>query len=122
MGISLNGVLICINGPFACGAYPEVKIFRSAMKMALLSGERVTADKGYGDIKCASPNLLTADGRCKAAEIRARHETYNGRLKSWRVLSNTFRHNVSKHGLCFYAVANIVQLELDSKPLFLIEY
>jgi hypothetical protein len=49
------------------------------------------------------------------------HETYNGRLKSYAILRETFcgRQQLEKHGLLFPAVAVICQLEMiHLSPLF----
>lgn len=92
------------------------------MKFALHPGERVIADKGYNDERCAIPIRLTPRGRILAAQIRARHETCNGRFKAWGVLEGRFRHDISKHGICFHSIANVTQLSLQTEPLFFIEY
>ena len=47
-------------------------------------------------------------------EILARHETVNRRFKQFGVLSQRFRHHISLHPYCFNAVANIVQVMIDS--------
>ena len=48
-----------------------------------------------------------------SARIRARHETCNKRLKTFNYLTPGFRHDIEeKHGLCFHAVANIVQMDI----------
>ena len=44
----------------------------------------------------------------------ARHETVNGRLKSFNVLRDAYRHNLVDHPSCVYAVANIVQIMIDA--------
>ena len=36
-----------INGPFPCGQYPDIKIFRQDLKFELEDGEMVEADLGY---------------------------------------------------------------------------
>ena len=43
---------------------------------------------------------------------RARHENVNGKLKKFQVLKQQFRHDIYKHGKCFYAVAALVQATL----------
>lgn len=118
----MEGRIVWKNGPFKCGSYPDVRIFRLNMKSALLPGERVIADRGYGDERCSTPDTLTAEGRQLASEIRARHETVNGRFKKFRVLRDTFRHDRSKHSVCFHAVASITQLQMDSEPLFYVSF
>ena len=45
IGVSIGeGYIIWVNGPFKCGAKPDVTIFRERMRMTLRSGERVVAD------------------------------------------------------------------------------
>ncbi len=36
-----------INGPFACGMYPYITIFRLCLKEKLRGGEMVEGDRGY---------------------------------------------------------------------------
>jgi hypothetical protein len=55
--------------------------------------------------------------------VRSCHETLNGRLKAWGILSNTYRHNITKYGTVFYACAVITQLAIvNGEPLFEVEY
>jgi hypothetical protein len=57
------------------------------------------------------------------SEARARHETVNCRLKSFKILSTPFRNEISKHWMCFHAIANMVQLELENdRPLYQVHY
>ena len=46
-------------------------------------------------------------------KIMARHETVNRRVKQWNILNTRFRHDISHHRNCFYAVANITQMMFD---------
>ena len=55
--------------------------------------------------------------------VRARHETLNGRLKNWRILSQVFRHHISRHGDVFRACAVVTQPPMENgEPLFKVEY
>lgn len=55
----------------------------------------------------------------KQKQYMARHETVNGRIKSFRVLSAVFRHDLTFHSDCFHAIANIVQLMImNGEPLY----
>ena len=47
--------------------------------------------------------------------IRARHETFNGRLKSFDALKQVFRHKpvMKQHKACLEAIAVIVQCEIN---------
>ncbi len=50
---------------------------------------------------------------------RARHETFNARIKNFACLDSRFRHGISKHKICFEAVCVIVQYQLENgAPLF----
>ena len=82
------------------------------------------ADKGYrGEIEKASvPNPLddAAVNEFKSI-VRARHETFNGRLKNFAVLNEKFRHRpvMERHKACFEAVAIITQYCMElGNPLF----
>ena len=48
VGVSIGcGDIVWIHGPYPCGHYNDIKIFRSALKNWLEEGERVIADDGY---------------------------------------------------------------------------
>ncbi len=54
---------------------------------------------------------------------RSHHETLNGRLKAWGILSNTYRHDITKYGTVFNACTVITQLAMvHGEPLFQVEY
>ena len=104
-----------MNGPFKCGKWPDIKIFRSALKHLLLPQEKVEADAGYrGDRKVRHPGHVRNWNELKAKKAaRGRHETVNGRLKNWNVIDQVFRHNLNLHGICFLAVAVLTQLMFE---------
>jgi hypothetical protein len=56
----------------------------------------------------------------KRSKVRNRGETVNHRLKTFGILSTTFRHNIEKHSMCFRASAVFAQLsfEVATKKLF----
>lgn len=118
-GLCISNASLCwVNGPFAAGSYPDLKIFREHLKNYLGTDEKVVADKGYrGESSCVThSNSILRSHLLK--RVRARHETVNKRLKGFFVLQHRFRHNRNKHGLCFHAVANLVQIMLSENPLF----
>lgn len=43
----VGGDIVHTNGPFPCGAWPDIKIFRSDLINKLAPGEMVEADNGY---------------------------------------------------------------------------
>jgi hypothetical protein len=56
----------------------------------------------------------------KRSVVRNRGETANHRLKTFKVLQDTFRHDIETHSMCFRACAVLAQLsfEVGSKKLF----
>lgn len=112
--ISLKGSIVWVNGPFPAGSHSDLRVFRSSLKEKLNYGERILADRGYGDEKCVTPRKISNRAESKAASrFRANHERINGRFKRFSVLSSRFRHNLDKHAVCFHTIANIIQIEIE---------
>jgi hypothetical protein len=109
-----TGDIVWIYGPFACGRWPDMKIFKSKLINKLLPGEKVEADMGYNGDKVRKPNDYFSHNEKKAKKrARARHETVNRRLKQWGCLNQKWRHGRQKHELAFAAVAACTQLCFD---------
>jgi hypothetical protein len=110
-----TGDIVWVNGPFKCGQWPDVSIFREGLKALLLPREQVEADGGYrGEPKCRVPSMArNMDEYKKKKAARARHETINGRLKSWGILKQVFRHNLNFHNSVFMAIAVLTQLTIN---------
>lgn len=121
VAVSLKrGFLVWIHGPFPCGEWPDVKIFRHCLKSFLDENERVEADDGYiGEepVSCKTPGGFYS--RCEGVDgarrrLRCRHETANSRLKNFGILSQKYRHEVDEHAFVVRAVAVLVQLAIES--------
>ena len=55
--------------------------------------------------------------------VRYRHETFNGRLKNWGILSQVFCHDIKLHGKVVRTCAVLTQLIVENgEPLFPVEY
>ena len=64
-----------------------------------------------------------AENRGMQGRARAHHETLNGRLKNWGILSQVFCHHVMTHGDVFRACAVVTQLTVENgEPLFEVKY
>ena len=48
------------------------------------------------------------------SRARLRHETFNGRIKKYNSMKDTFGHSISKHKLAFEAVVVTLQYTLDN--------
>jgi hypothetical protein len=49
--------------------------------------------------------------------VRARHETLNGWLKTWGILSQVFRHHITMHCDVFRVCAAVTQLTIKNGKL-----
>ena len=120
-----NGYIVWVNGPFPAGEYSDVTIARRGLVHFLNHNEYYIADGGYRD---GNQYSITPSGRRsyrdrQMAVIRSRHETINSRLKQWNILAVMFRHPLEKHSWAFRAVANIIQLGLQTdRPAFQVHY
>lgn len=108
-------------GSFPSGDWPDLKIARHLFITFLNDNndnERcMAADKGYRD----SRYFITSNEENAAhhKHIMSPHETINKRIKQFKIMSETFRHDLNKHILCFHAVFNLTQLTIKYEgPLF----
>jgi len=113
-----TGHIVSYTGPFNAGSWNDLKIFRYKLKGMLSYGEKVIADKGYpGEPKIFTVRNAKGDSHQDLMNrARARHESVNARLKTWKCLANRFRHHFSKHHICFRAVAVIEQMKMNENP------
>lgn len=104
------------TGPFECGTWPDLSIFRFKLKRMLSPAEKVVADKGYrGECRVmTSLQARTVEHHELMNTARARHETVNGRLKAWSILKDVFRHPLDKHHIAFRSVIVIEQIEIEN--------
>lgn len=110
-----------MNGPFRAAAN-DFQIFKTkGLSDKIPANKRVIADKGYrGDPRISVPSSHDAkELRAFKSRARARHESFNGRIKSFKVMAETFNKGIDKHRACFEAVCVIVQYQLElGSPLF----
>ena len=68
---------------------------------------------------CTTSHAYTIFCFNQQSRARARHETFNSRIKNFGCLEQRFRHGMEKHRICFEAVCVIVQYQMDNgAPLF----
>lgn len=128
----LTGEIVWINGPYECGKWPDIKIFRNSLLSHLDPNERVEADDGYigeapAHVKCpASIGQYQQPGtETMQAFVRRRQETVNKRFKQWGILKQVYREkqDIGSHGKAFRAVAIITELAIENgEPLFDVDY
>jgi hypothetical protein len=113
-------------GPFAAGDWPDVEMFRFALKNMLDDGERVEADDGYvgeDPLKIKTPGSFVHDQDNRQlyvrAKVRLRHETANKRFKQFNILRKLYDGDMEFHGSIFRACAVLTQLSINlGAPLF----
>lgn len=120
---------IYVDGPVKAGEVQDLDHFRRSLKAkftALPPGKLLIADRGYQTSEpdevglFALPNLRDpAELRLFKTRARQRHETFNGRMKHFKILQDTFRFPAEKHGHVFRAVCVRVHYQMESgSPLF----
>ena len=92
-----TGDVVSVHVPFACESYPGLNKFKLGLKSLLEDGEKVVADDGYKDNKVVRGVDVSEDEKHTHGRIRARHESVNGRLKTFFILSCGFKHSISLH-------------------------
>lgn len=120
-----TGDIVSVSGPFPCGKWHDLTVFRRKAKQMLEPWETVEADRGYrGDPKCRTPEQYVTQSERRAKErARARHEVINGRLKNFRVLDQKFRHPLTQHKFYFALAVTMVQLTtMHHGPPFHVKY
>jgi hypothetical protein len=128
IGMSIHTAeCVWINGPYRGGEHDLNMLQQGGLIDNIRKGKKVIADRGY---RCASkPELqakISLPNEYDPKELnnfksraRLRHETFNGRLKFFNVLSDTFRHGFDNHRFVFEAVVVIVQYQMENgSPIF----
>lgn len=86
--------------------------------MMLEDGEKAIADGIYRGEPDKIQRKGDASGRLDNYVARARQETVFGEMKKYRCLTTKFRHGHAKHQDVFYAIAVLVQIQIQYDPLF----
>jgi hypothetical protein len=116
--------MVWINGPYECGKWNDIMIFRNALLTELAPNERVEADDGYrGEhpqkIKCPCGIANLEETEFMQQRIRNRQETINKRFKDWGAMRQLWRHEIPSHGEAFRVIAIILQLSInDGEKMF----
>jgi hypothetical protein len=127
VAVSINGGdIVHTNGPFPCGAWPDITIFRSGLMEKLGPREMVEADRGYRgqpDKVRIPVDYRDENERKMKSRARARHETVNKRFKQFGILKQKFRHRLVNHQKVFRTIVVLTQLSINSgEVLFAVEF
>jgi hypothetical protein len=115
---------VWIYGPHR-GAEHDMTIFRQELKQKIKPWKRIIGDRGYISSQpderiLSTPNKFDSKELAKfKSRARLRQETFNGRLKNFRALKETYRHAQEKHRYVMEAVCVTVQYQMDNgSPIF----
>jgi len=122
IGIAIHhNQVVLINGPYPAPMH-DMTMFNSAKGVGslLLPGQQAVADRAYSGPQVVVRNEFdTPVVKQFKKNVRARHETFNGRIKSFKILAERFRHEVGMHKAVFEACCVIVQYDMETgRPLF----
>ena len=126
IGLSIwEACCVWINGPYQ-GGKSDLEIFRDRSRHKLKPWNMVVCDRGYQSSEPFEEMVLRVPSGTDSKELakfksRARlcHETFNGRLKTYKILANTYRHARAKHRFVLEAITVTVQYEMDNgSPIF----
>ena len=115
-----TGMPVWLNGPFR-GAAGEKTIYKEGLAKKVKDGKLVITDGGMVGCPHVSIPCLSEPKEVRRfkALVRCRHESYNGRLKNFGILEQTFKFDLNKHIHAFNAVCVIMQYQLElGKPLY----
>lgn len=122
----LGGDVVWTNGPFPCGSWPDISIFRSGLIDMLRPNEMVEADKGYRGQpdKIRTPeDFHSQEERDLKRRASSRHETVNRRFKQFSILKKQYRHDLRDHQKNFRAVVVLTQLSIkNGEVLFAVDF
>jgi DDE superfamily endonuclease len=127
VAMSINGGdVVWTNGPFPCGSWPDITIFREGLMDKLLPMEMVEADKGYRGQpdKIRTPDdFQSREEKKRKKRASSRHETVNRRFKQFNILKKHFRHDLQDHQKVFRSVVVLTQLSIRNREvLFACDY
>lgn len=117
---SRQGDIINVDGPHRPGTKwgSEKSIFERGLMTYLDEGEKCEGDKYYRkQLQDIFTEYSNEEERNFASRFRARHESMNGRLKRFQILTTKFRAKPAfqKHSRAFRAIAVLCQLEIETK-------
>jgi hypothetical protein len=114
--------LVWMNGPFDASTH-DITMFRNehdpnnSLKANMPEGKRGIGDSAYR----GEPKYMTAHREKHGKElrkfinrVRARHENFNARIKSFRILAERFRSDRAHHKIAFEAVCVLCQYDLEN--------
>lgn len=105
IGISIvEADIVWASGGLPCGEWSDLKMAKD-LYLKYANEEKTLADRGYRNKRFFKQPTNMLEKR-----ILSRHETLNGRIKEFAIMSNRFRNSLKKHPRVFHAVVNVLQI------------
>ena len=103
----------------------DIEIFKLGTLPELEDGEMCEGDTHYK--RMLKTRFITwpagSERAAMAANVEARHETVNRRIRDFKMMQNRWTHGREKFTSAFRAAAVIVQLHIENgEPLFQVDY
>lgn len=116
----------CVHfyGPKKAGQHDQTLLRESGVLDRLKPGKLAIVDRGYianqHRDKLAWPNTYDEkDVENYKSRARARHESFNGRMGFFKIMTDVFDYDKKKHKYAFGAVCTTVQYQMNNgSPLF----
>jgi hypothetical protein len=126
MDVYTNKV-VWMSGPHKAGVHDKTN-FMGGLNAKIPQGRKVITDRVYG-VKTEPDDhaLLALPNPCDnpvvanfKARVTSRHESFNGRLKFFCSLADTYHHDLKNHGHVFEVVTVTVKYQMDmTSPLLM---
>jgi DDE superfamily endonuclease len=125
IGLSVfKNQVVWVNGPFPAGEN-DISIFKNrGLREMVPEGSWAIAYNGYHGLltnsKIRTSSSLDAEAvRRLKSGAKARHESFNGKLKNFAVVLDRWCHKINKHAIAFKAVCVICQYQMENgSPLW----
>lgn len=113
--------LVWMNGPFPATSNDQ-GVYNKGLANKVHRNKLVVCDKGYNlrsETLCKPDPRDSIELREFKARARARHESFNKRIKNFKCMQVKFHHGPHLHKHCFEAICVICQYQLENGcPLF----
>ena len=111
--------VVWISGPHRAGLHDKTIFVEKGLKDKISLGKKISSDRVYGSqnhIKLSLPNPSMDDLEVAnfKARVRSHHESFNGHLKFYKSLSDTYHHTPDNHVHEFEAISVTVQYQMDN--------
>ena len=122
IGIDLHqSRVVHLNGPYRAAQH-DTTVFRDELMGKIPDGKFCIGDKGYlgKPDKVMGPNSHDfPEVRKFKGRARARHESFNKKIKNFECMDSVFRHGITNHKICLEATVVICQYQMElGEPLF----